>query len=54
MNFLLKCRYMQTITGQQATLYVLVITCLRGVYSRYTENDIHNPEGVARGIMNII
>ena len=35
-------------------VYVIVITPLLGHYHIYTRNDIHNPEGVARGIMNII
>ena len=34
--------------------YVIDGTWLRVMYQIYTENDIHNPEGVARGIMNII
>ena len=39
---------------REGMVYVLVRSCLPRVYARYTENDIHNPEGVARGIMNII
>ena len=35
-------------------VYVIVITPLPGHYRVYTRNNIHNPKGVARGIVNII
>ena len=41
-------------SGRVNEVDVIVITPLLGHYHIYTRNDIHNPEGVARGIMNII
>ena len=36
------------------SIHVVVITPLPGRYRLYTQSDIYNPEGGARGIMNII